>query len=268
VTPYDSIGVDTEDDLRRVEEILQRSVRNTAVDRLTMLLSTDWFAGLWAVIGLKMEAEKEACLRKGCREIVREMISGTEEYWHIDFSDDRLAKTHLLLDSLMKKCGLDKHLVERIDWLIEEDQQWKLDENTRSLLVHITDSLALNHLGFMLESITSRGLGEFKPALDPTVEQALLRAWASYTTVEKMNFNDLCLNSQSEWDRYTRSLKPDLPESLSTSLTQELLVKIKFDLLSQIVERELIPLQKQGLLGWYAAIGKVLTGAPIAVPDL
>src|SRR5439155_1512332 len=89
-------------------------------------------------------------------------------------------------------------------------QQWKLDENTRSLLVHITDSLALNHLGFMLESITSRGLGEFKPALDPTVEQALLRAWASYTTVEKMNFNDLCLNSQSEWDRYTRSLKPNL----------------------------------------------------------
>jgi hypothetical protein len=53
---------------------------NPRIDKLIMLLSTDWFLDLWPMIGLRTILERgKLCLQKGCRDIARDILSTEEQ---------------------------------------------------------------------------------------------------------------------------------------------------------------------------------------------
>jgi hypothetical protein len=69
------------------------------VDKVVMLLSTDWFLPYWSVVGIEA-TEQKLCVQEGCRQIVHEMVNGATEYYHVNFSDERLRATRQSLRDL------------------------------------------------------------------------------------------------------------------------------------------------------------------------
>ena len=72
-------------------------------DDLVMLLSTDWFLPYWFVLGIGAEDERKVCVKEGCRKIVKQIMSGAREYWHVSFSEERISETHFNAEVCLRK---------------------------------------------------------------------------------------------------------------------------------------------------------------------
>jgi hypothetical protein len=52
---------------------VKKTPPDTMADHAPMLLSTDWFAPHWNVIGIEADRQKQ-CFQNGCRDIVRGVV--------------------------------------------------------------------------------------------------------------------------------------------------------------------------------------------------
>ena len=208
---------------------------DTTADTLVMLLSTDWFLPYWSTIGIEAKKRKD-CIQQGCREIVRHMIAGAEEYYLISFSEDRVNATREALQALAAKCGLDSASSERIAELSAPRPERHWQETTAWLLTVALDELLQDD------------------QLEASIKATLQRAKANFS-FDDLDFEQLCMNSRSQWDAYIRQLTPELPTSLSNWIAVAVLAEAKLD----CVLRELNAEQQQHLLARFRGIAKSIT---------
>ena len=211
------------------------------LDKLTMLLSTDWFFDYWDIVGLDIDRPRRLCIRNGLRDIVQEFMSGRPEYWLISFSNERLENTFSVLRKTLKRCGVEDSIVERITLLIDKCDQ-SGDTFSQALIAHITELLA-NNDGAL-------------PPLESSLQRTVSEMWRQYGYSDPELFDQLCLESKSDWDRYIRSLTPDLPTMTSDFIMLDMVAPKKVKLLWTSIESVLPPDKRIKLLNWYDTIAK------------
>ena len=173
-------------------------MKSSELDKLVMLLSSDWFLPHWYLIGIFTDEGKKCLLHDGCREIVRQVMSGAKQYWDVDFASDRVRKTRLMLDALMERCKLEEGALNRIKGLVSGEES-SIDDATRWLLVSMTEQL--------LDGSVTDG-----PRLNASIKKSLYEKWKH---PDEIDFKELCLASTINWDQYLRSTTSDLPAMLA-----------------------------------------------------
>ncbi len=226
-------------------------MRENRIDKLVMLLSTDWFSEYWSTIGLFLMAQKKILVQIGCREIVQQILSGAKEYWSTSFSKERIEKTISMFQSMLEHSDIEKSTRERMNELISGKAESSLDTRTAWLLRSITQMIVTN------------SLGDRSPRLDPAIREILVNAWAKQANT--IDFQGLCLGSKSQWDEYIRSLTPDLRTYLPDYVSAEIIGQNKFASLWSTIKNNLTPKQRTELLGVYRSAGQSLTGQELSV---
>src|SRR5688572_1251850 len=71
---------------------------NYNADKLSILLSSDWFLPAWNLCGLQSDAKTRLYLQGKCRKVVESFVSPGSTYWEAEFSVKRseLTKNFLL----------------------------------------------------------------------------------------------------------------------------------------------------------------------------
>src|SRR6266849_4621465 len=215
--------------------------RDLKLDSLIMLLSTDWFSGHWHTIGIHVNADEECTIREGCREIVKQILSGAREYWLASFSRERSEQTYSMLQEVLQRSGVTRSNLNRINRLVGEDAGHTVDSATQSLLISLTGTLLAD-----LASSTT-------PKVDPSTRERLVKIWDQWnqTSINAIDFDERCLNSESRWDRHLRGVTPDLPTMLSDYVSAIIEEQDNFDILWSLITNDLSARQKDELLGWY-----------------
>lgn len=216
------------------------------LDKLVMLLSADWFFPHWHLIGVFTEDKKKFLLREGFREMVRQIMSDTTQYWETNFSAARVKESRAMLEALLKRCDLEDVTANRITDLISREEL-PIDEGTRWLLVSMTEQL--------LE-------GSITTPLDTAITEVLRREWDQWQNLDEIDFKRCCLNSTSNWDQYLRNATPDLPTMLADYVSA-IASNSKFEVLWGFINVNLTVKQRHDLLSWYRSTGQSLTGEPL-----
>ena len=226
------------------------------LDELIMLLSTDWFSPYWSALGIGVEREKKTCLQEGCREIVKQIMSGSKEYWQTSFSHERVSRTNEMLQALVENCGADRSVTDRINALIRQEEISEVDEGTGWLVLSITEQLLQDSL-------------EEGPQLDTGIREIVARAWDMANRTESSRASEveqLCLTSESTWDIFVRNTTPDLPTRLSDYLSA-VASKDKFARFWAAVIGSLSANEKRELVSWYRTAGESTTGERLRLPQ-
>lgn len=209
------------------------------VDTLVMLLSTDWFEPYWSSIGLDVEMVTRAEMQHGCREIVRQMLSGAKSYFRVAFSDERKKQTREMLASLARQAKLDTLL--------------KVIEEWRSLT---SEQLAA---GLIYDSLTNDLLsGDIREGIDPKLGPGIatiMKGARRRYDLAPWEFLEKCESSETPWDRYTRELTEDMPTALADRLAAVLTAQ-RFEVFWNAVRDRLTSTQREALIAWYRAMAK------------
>ena len=216
------------------------------LDKLVMLLSTDWFFPYWRMIGILADDRRKSLLREGCREIVRQIMSSATQYWETNFSESRVRETRAMLDTLLERSDLDEVNLNRIIGIASGGSS-PIDDGTRWLIVGMTEQL-LN--------------GYVTAPVDITIAEGLRRVRDEWITLDEIDFKKCSLNSVSKWDQYLRHATPDLPDMLAHHVSA-IASDSRFDLLWGFINVNFTAKQRYELISWYRTTGQSLTGAPL-----
>jgi hypothetical protein len=216
---------------------MKKTPPDTMVDHAAMLLSTDWFAPYWTVIGLEADEQKQ-CLQNGCRDIVRQLVGRARDYYLIDFSDDRIERTRDDLLSLVRHCKLGKAAATRVEELAAHKSGRDQLGKTAWLFRNLHDELVNDQ------------------TLDQQIRTALTRSHSKLSFASELNFEEICLRSSTAWDAYIRNLTPELPASLAHLVSTDLLAIAELsDVLKQLTND-----QRKHLHARFRVAAKALTG--------
>jgi hypothetical protein len=220
-----------------------------------MLLSTDWFFGWWQTVRLSAPVPKRSCVQKACREIVRNFMGTAKEYWLISFDPTRLARTRREFFDALDRCRLGKAAIARLEEIaqgaaVNDAYDVKTTPVLASLTRHVVGDLIADSIGVPAQAVTAK------------VEEV----WNAREEVE-MDFEKLCLTSESEWDRFIRSTTPDLPMALADYLSEELVTNDRFVRFWNAISSKLSVEEKRELLDWYVTAARSLTGEEFKIPQ-
>jgi hypothetical protein len=219
---------------------MDKTPPDTMVDRVVMLLSTDWFLPYWYLIGIDA-SEQKLCVQKGCRQIVHEVMNGTTNYYHTDFSDERFRATRQSIRDLARKCRLSESSEMGLEDLVDSRPEREQFYKGAWLFQMLANNLAIDD------------------QLDATTKLVLEATRKKHSVMDDLNFEQLCSRSNSEWDNYTRSLTPGSPTSLANFLSVDL---VPGQLLTSVLA-QLTQAQKDGLLSRFQSIAKSVTGVDV-----
>jgi hypothetical protein len=177
---------------------------DTTADKTAMLLSTDWFLPYWSLIGIEAEKKKH-CFQSGCREIVLQVICSVSDYYLVNFSPERLDQTRQALRALAHTCGLS----DAVSAGLEE------------LLTNRPDRDQLQKTAWMFRNLYSELMAD--KDIDITTKRVLALVRNRFAFTDDLPLEVTCLQSTTGWDKYTRSLTPELPASLAHLVTTSLL---------------------------------------------
>ena len=219
-----------------------------------MLLSTDWFFGWWQTLRLPAPVPKRSCVQKACREIVHDFMGTAKEYWLISFDPTRLARTRREFFQALDRCRLGRAAIARVEEIAQraaanDPYDVKTTWVLASLTTHVVGDRIADSIGVPAQAVAAK------------VEQA----WNA-SEEEEIDFEKLCLTSESEWDRFTRSTTPDLPMALADYLSQELVTNDRFARFWNAVSSKLSREERAELLDWYAVAARTLTGEEFEIP--
>jgi len=229
-------------------------VKSAKLDKTVMLLSADWFMPSWSAIGLNLGEGKKVPLQQGCREIVKQLMSGAQQYWFIDFSLERVAATNAVFQALVDRVGVGPAAFARLSALIgEKEDPTGIDENTQWLVVSIT------------EQVLDGSLDEWP--LSQPFRQILDEVQAMWNKMGlKSDAFDLAgMASTSAWDEYLRSCTPDIPSMLS-DYASSLVGQIKFSMLWQFFSGQVPQQQRDELIGWYRKVARSIDEIELVLP--
>src|SRR6267142_2288428 len=164
-------------------------------DKIAMLLSSDWFAPHWVSIGLGMKQRQTECLQAGCRGIVEQFMSGAREYWHISFAPERVGKTGAMLGGLVKSCCVPQDMTDLVVGLVSSIGEQNERQNADFAMFALTERLRTN----MADPVSEQ--------LDIKIRETVTQIADKYDE-SAINWEQLCLNSTTAWDRYLRDITP------------------------------------------------------------
>lgn len=228
---------------------------DNALDKLVMLLSTDWFFECWPLVGIYVDDKRHRWLQRGTRDIANDFMSGATEYWFISFSRERVARTRQLLETLLRAADVSQIVADRIRTLTGETPKSTIDDRTAWLLLSITEMLFEDELP-----------DEYK-RLDPAIRRVVVEGWSNQTRVT-MNLEERLCSSNTSWDRYIVSLTPDLPTYLADYASLHIARKSQFDSMRSFLSMALTSEQQAELMTWYSSVAQSLAGEPVVLPSL
>ena len=227
-------------------------MRDNTSDQLIMLLSADWFFCYWPAIGISADERTRLFLAHGCRDIVRQIVFGVEEYWLTSFSKGRIQQTQSSFHNLLSASGLQQSTLNKIDLLLSGRTESNLDEKTAWLLGSIAEMLAADSLGTQAEHLA------------PHIKATVIEAWKR-NNASSVDFESLSLKSDSGWDQYLRTLMPDLPTYLA-DYASSVVAGQSLDALWNVITANLGSRQTEQLIDWFASVSQNLTGEKIPLP--
>lgn len=174
---------------------------NATIDKIVMLLSTDWFFGKWHLWGLQSPESVRRSMQQRCRSVVLDLLAGESNYWEISFSEDRLRRT---FDDFLVAAAESNLLEKDIDFLRQVASETVLESQ-------IMEDISL------LEILTQMLVS------DSSSQSAMSKELISKIT---MLFEDTsvsgviaeCENPKSDWDKKIRDATADLPARLGDFL--------------------------------------------------
>lgn len=211
------------------------------LDKLVFLLSTDWFKPYWSHIGLDIDEPSKTRIQQGCRNIVQQILSGAQNYFLASFSEERKNGTRAMFDKLIHESGEDERILKTV-------QEWDDLSDEEMKAAWICDSLTREILG--------GAAGD--TGLDPLIVRGLISSQPK-VQLAPFEFLNKCENSQTSWDRFTRSLTPDLPTGLADDLAAVLTAK-GFERMWHSLLPRLTPAKRQDLINWYRSATKARVG--------
>ncbi|MBA3859170.1 MAG: hypothetical protein C0507_19875 [Cyanobacteria bacterium PR.3.49] len=253
-------------DVCEVECAQMNDHKTEKIDFLIMLLSTDWFLEFWPLIGIGVPKPKKSQLQLGCRPIVTQIhtVSGSEVKDRIDISHtpERLLETRNQFLTLLASCDLD----EPTRIAVLSGLQRKRYSKTQVIVFEdITKLLVENYFD------------DVEPKLDPLIKQAVAEAWKytqslaseePFSPFDEVDLNHLNLESDTPWDRYIRSLTPDIPDNLANWIYGDVTTVPALECSWCLVGENVKAYQKKELLDWYLATATNTTGAQMNLPFL
>lgn len=219
----------------------KRSRPDMFVDKIAMLLSTDWFFPYWKLVGI--EVPKKGEFQAGCREIVRGFVKQATSYYNIDFSEERFEATRGAFRKLSVRVGFQGD---------NKESGWKFE------LASLDDRHQLETASWLFNSVRERLLADGD--LERKVRETLQEVKETHSNMP--NFGQLCVESQSEWDAYIRSLTPELPNSLADWVAVSLIPSLE---LWQVL-RHLNSTQRRVLGEKFKIAVKQVTGGEVVDP--
>jgi hypothetical protein len=224
-----------------------------AIDKIIMLLSTDWFFDQWLVVGLDIDEEIRRTIQVGCRRIVIEMIGTARDYWHASFSEERVSNTRMMFDKLLAQSEAKFTAISSINALIAPANNQTVDSGTQWALLHLT------------ELIISGSSEANNVELEPRLKRNLSVMWREWEWVET-DCEGASVNSASEWDKKVRDLTPDLPSRLCDYLSQEIIGSRKFEIFWAFIQTTLTATQRKELFESYRFLAELLGMGEISIP--
>jgi len=161
-----------------------------------MLLSTDWFAPYWTVIGLE-PISKNSAFKMDVGTSCDNFVGRARDYYLIDFSDDRVGRTGL---TFARSFGI-ANSVMRLQFGLRNWWQTSRAETNSARQFGCSAICTTNCL-------KTRDL-------DQQIKSALARSHSKLSFASELNFEEICLRSSTAWDGYIRNLTPELPASLA-----------------------------------------------------
>lgn len=229
-----------------------------SVDYLVMLLSSDWFFDYWAAIGIGLPKVTKTRLQKGCRSIVRQLllVQGKEvrEYYHVNFSNERIVATRASFMELLDNCNLVSPESTNILFAINSKKKYE-SPSTLELLENCTELL-----------VTARW-NELGIPLDGSIALVLTEA-AKRKSPAETDFCELDLDSSTTWDLFVRSLSPDIPTFLSDLISVDQRCVSKLDYTWCLACEQLTSKQQETLLNWYRAVVQKISGETLKLSSL
>lgn len=174
-----------------------------ALDRLVMLLSSDWFRAHWHDIGLMATVGEQEQLAQHCRDIVRRMMDGQTEYWNISFEESRILDTYNRFFDAVEKCKLDQHDLEMLRSVADESIFLATGSGGSEVLILSLTQLFVQDSSFRIENggqLSTKVIEKLSAICDTKVAP---------------DFRLLCQASTTRWDQVLRMLTPDLPDHLA-----------------------------------------------------
>jgi hypothetical protein len=226
---------------------------NPEIDKLVMLLSTDWFLEQWTLLCMKSDLPTRLAMMKKCRTIVEQLLGGASNYWEVSFEDTRLFKTY---ESFFAAATESKLHVSDIDFLrkIADQNQSEIEEgNNIFLLASLTQLL-----------ISDAGREVIKDVPVMTVET--ITPIFEVSNLSRSDIVPLCLNSNTDWDKKIRNMTPDLPDMLGDfllSIYKQMHHFIQF--WGRVVENTSLDERSQ-LIEWYRDTAGELMGRSLEIP--
>lgn len=217
------------------------------VDQLSMLLSSDWFADKWFLLGFWSDRLCRREMKRRCRQIVEEIFDGEQDYWQASFDDRRVNGTFEKFLLVAKESCLLEHDISRLKLIANGDDS---DMSEASLLENLTHLLINDRDQETLRNVTV------------TLVDKISAIWASFDV--GFDFVSESLASTSEWDAWLKTKTPGLPEyladfSLNVYRKQGLFEKFWGKVLCDITNEE-----KDMLIAWYRGMAKELADCEIS----
>ena len=210
-----------------------------AIDSLVLVLSTDWFDPFWDLVGIDCEGYQRDSVRKGCRDIVPQILSGADEYFLVSFSESRKGETRGLLHSLIKEHDLKEAAQLAIqEWLNATDDQLKAAWVCYDLT----------------SDVLSGRVDEGEPQLDSKAIDFLRLERKKYL-LEPFELAKICRLSNTQWDVYTKRLTPEQPTTLADSLAAVLRAR-RVKEMWHSARQHLSPTERQHMISWYRTIAR------------
>jgi len=176
---------------------------NGALDRLVMLLSSDWFRSHWHEIGLTAAVGEQDQLVQHCREIVRRMMDEQAEYWNISFEESRITDTYNRFFGAVEMCKLDPHDLEILRSVADESIFLATGLGGSDVLILSLTQLFIQDPSFRIENggeLSTQVIEKLSAICDAKIAP---------------DFQLLCRASTTSWDHVLRMLTPDLPDHLA-----------------------------------------------------
>ena len=178
---------------------------DNSVDQAAMLLSTDWFLPHWALIGIQADQPSKEQFQMGCRDIVLQFIDGAEDYYLINFSEERTEVTRGRMRALADACKFRGDAKANIEDLIKSKPH-----RTR-----------FHTIAWLFMTVIKKLIDDDQ--LDFETKALLSQSEVDFSAYRDVDFKRLCMKSKSQWDTYVRGLTPELPGTLSDLLSVSLL---------------------------------------------
>jgi hypothetical protein len=181
-------------------------------------------------------------------------MANVSEYWFVSFDQERVSKTITELLNAAQRCDFEKTFIDKIDARIKGSCKPLIDNENSWLFSSLTEML-----------VSESTLSEIDN-LDITLQRKLEKVWVECNP-DEINFTTLCLNSNSIWDQYIRSITPDIPTMLVDYVSIEIVERDRFAFFWDRICKTINNTQKTHLIAWYASAFQAVTEQEFIPPE-